>query len=107
MTSAAAPHTGDALAWFKSSYSSDEGGDCLEVAYEWRKSSHSASAGGNCVEVAYDWHKSTYSGSEGGDCLEVASCPHAIHIRDSKNPGGPILTLSAAAWSTFLTSVTK
>ncbi|WP_330478722.1 DUF397 domain-containing protein [Streptomyces platensis] len=88
MTSAAAQHTADdVLAWFKSSYSSDEGGDCLEVAYEWRKSSHSA--------------------SEGGNCLEVATCPHAIHIRDSKSPDGPILTLSAAAWSAFLIDVTK
>ncbi|WP_327224436.1 DUF397 domain-containing protein [Streptomyces platensis] len=51
------------------------------------------------------WFKSSYSGSQGGDCLEVATCPHAIHIRDSKNPGGPILTLSAAAWSAFLADV--
>ncbi|WP_055525047.1 DUF397 domain-containing protein [Streptomyces graminilatus] len=27
-----------ALEWFKSSYSGDEGGACLEVAYTWRKS---------------------------------------------------------------------
>ncbi|GFE21904.1 DUF397 domain-containing protein [Streptomyces nigrescens] len=51
------------------------------------------------------WFKSSYSSDEGGDCVEVASCPHAIHIRDSKNPGGPILTLSAAAWSAFLADV--
>ncbi|MCX4636033.1 DUF397 domain-containing protein [Streptomyces platensis] len=102
MTSTAAQSFSHGLNWFKSSYSGSAGGDCLEVAYEWRKSSYSASEGGNCVEVAYDWHKSTYSGSQGGDCLEVATCPHAIHIRDSKNPGGPILTLSAAAWSAFL-----
>jgi hypothetical protein len=73
----------------------------------WFKSSYSGSAGGNCLEVAYEWRKSSYSGSEGGNCLEVATCPQAIHIRDSKNPGGPILTLSAAAWSAFLTDVTK
>ncbi|WP_330316678.1 DUF397 domain-containing protein [Streptomyces platensis] len=52
-----------------------------------------------------NWFKSSYSGSAGGDCLEVATCPHAIRIRDSKNPGGPILTLSAAAWSAFLADV--
>ncbi|WP_328742807.1 DUF397 domain-containing protein [Streptomyces caniferus] len=73
--------------------------------FNWFKSSYSGSAGGDCVEVAYDWRKSTYSGSEGGDCLEVATCPHAIHVRDSKNPGGPILTLSATAWAAFLADV--
>ncbi|MGA5564681.1 DUF397 domain-containing protein [Streptomyces platensis] len=85
MTSTAAQHFSHGLNWFKSSYS--------------------GSAGGNCLEVAYEWRKSSYSGSEGGNCLEVSACPHAIHIRDSKNPGGPILTLSAAAWSAFLADV--
>ncbi|MCE3029404.1 DUF397 domain-containing protein, partial [Streptomyces sp. CMSTAAHL-2] len=33
----------EALQWFKSTYSSDEGGACLEVAVSWRKSSHSSS----------------------------------------------------------------
>ncbi|MYR84414.1 DUF397 domain-containing protein, partial [Streptomyces sp. SID685] len=41
-----------ALQWFKSTYSSSEGGQCLEVAVAWRKSSHSGSEGGQCVEVA-------------------------------------------------------
>ncbi|ARF57548.1 DUF397 domain-containing protein [Streptomyces gilvosporeus] len=86
MTNAAALHTvSDTLAWFKSSYSSDEGGDCIEVAYDWRKSS--------------------YSGSAGGDCIEVATSPQAIHVRDSKNPGGPALCVSAAAWAAFVADV--
>ncbi|MCF1600274.1 DUF397 domain-containing protein, partial [Streptomyces muensis] len=38
--------------WFKSSYSDDGGGNCVEVAYTWRKSSYSDGGGGNCVEVA-------------------------------------------------------
>ncbi|MEU2724969.1 DUF397 domain-containing protein [Streptomyces smyrnaeus] len=68
----------------------------------WFKSSYSGSEGGNCLEVAYDWHKSSYSGSEGGACLEVATCPDAqVHIRDSKNPTGPTLTLTPAAWAQF------
>ncbi|MFF2730038.1 DUF397 domain-containing protein [Streptomyces sp. NPDC058008] len=70
-----------ALEWFKSSYSSDEGGACLEVAYNWRKSS--------------------YSGSEGGACLEVATHPTAVHVRDSKNPEGPTFTVAPTAWSAF------
>ncbi|MFI5475179.1 DUF397 domain-containing protein [Streptomyces cacaoi] len=75
------------LIWFKSSYSSGEGGDCLEVAYAWRKS--------------------TYSDGEGGECLEVAVCPRTIHVRDSKNPDGPHLSLATGAWADFLTYAVK
>ncbi|MEV6498505.1 DUF397 domain-containing protein [Streptomyces prunicolor] len=75
------------LTWFKSSYSSNEGGNCLEVAYAWRKSSH--------------------SGSQGGDCLEFAAHPAAIHVRDSKVPTGPILTISPGTWTDFLGRVTR
>ncbi|MFJ8112626.1 DUF397 domain-containing protein [Streptomyces sp. NPDC096132] len=70
------------LTWFKSSYSGGEGGDCVEAAYTWRKSTHSDGGG--------------------GECLEVATCPHTIHIRDSKHPTGPHLTLSSPAWAEFL-----
>ncbi|MFZ3560440.1 DUF397 domain-containing protein [Streptomyces sp. BH055] len=71
------------LHWFKSSYSSDEGGQCLEVAYDWRKSSHSS--------------------DEGGACVEVAAHPTAIHVRDSKNAdGGPHFTVTPEAWTAFL-----
>ncbi|MEU0255917.1 DUF397 domain-containing protein [Streptomyces sp. NPDC006184] len=81
-------NTAAALAWFKSSYSSSEGGNCLEVACSWRKSS--------------------YSGSQGGDCVEVAAHPAAIHIRDSKAaPAGPFLTLSPATWSEFLDGLAR
>ncbi|MEU9196195.1 DUF397 domain-containing protein [Streptomyces hundungensis] len=72
---------------------------------EWFKSSYSGSDGGECLEVACDWRKSSYSGSEGGECVEVAAHPSAIHIRDSKNPDGPTLTLSPTAWQGFLTTV--
>ncbi|MGW4230131.1 DUF397 domain-containing protein [Streptomyces sp. NPDC004980] len=69
------------LKWFKSSYSGDQG---------------------ECVEVALEWTKSTHSGNQGGDCVEVAACPHAVHVRDSKDLAVPALTLSPAAWSAFL-----
>ncbi|MEU5778806.1 DUF397 domain-containing protein [Streptomyces venezuelae] len=74
--------SGTALTWFKSSYSSEQGGACLEAAYNWRKSS--------------------YSGDEGGACVEVATHPTAIHIRDSKNPDGPHFTVTPDAWTAFL-----
>ncbi|MGW2559981.1 DUF397 domain-containing protein [Streptomyces sp. NPDC001514] len=49
-----------------------------------------------------NWFKSSYSGDEGGDCVEVAAHPTAVHIRDSKNPDGPVLTVSPATWAAFL-----
>ncbi|MCF3147137.1 DUF397 domain-containing protein [Streptomyces platensis] len=69
------------LTWFKSSYSGDEGGNCLEVAYEWRKSS--------------------YSSDEGGACVEVAAHPATVHVRDSKDPQGPHLDFPPGAWAAF------
>ncbi|MER7109522.1 DUF397 domain-containing protein [Streptomyces sp. NPDC000229] len=72
------------------------------VALTWFKSSYSGDEGGACVEVAYDWRKSSYSGSEGGACVEVAAHPTAVHVRDSKNPTGPVLTISPTAWEAFL-----
>jgi hypothetical protein len=51
--------------------------------------------------TALQWFKSSYSGSEGGNCVEIATEPTAVHIRDSKNPTGPHLTVTPAAWSAF------
>ncbi|WP_326688975.1 DUF397 domain-containing protein [Streptomyces sp. NBC_01795] len=102
MTNAQSTLGTEDLAWFKSSYSGDQGGACLEVAFDWRKSSYSGEEGGNCLEVAYDWHKSSYSSDKGNACLEMATCPDAqVHIRDSKDLTGPTLALSSAAWASF------
>ena len=51
---------------------------------------------------AYAWRKSTYSSNEGGNCVEVATHPSAVHIRDSKNPVGPVLTVAPASWAAFV-----
>ncbi|MEU2429091.1 DUF397 domain-containing protein [Streptomyces sp. NPDC007861] len=74
------------LRWFKSSYSSDSGGNCVEVAFDWRKSSYSSSSGGDCVEVAVDQRASS----------------HTIHLRDSKVTDGPTFTVAPSSWSAFL-----
>ena len=50
------------------------------------------------------WFKSSYSDDEGADCVEVAFAT-AIHVRDSKNPVGPELHLTAPAWTAFLSEV--
>ncbi|MEU2419466.1 DUF397 domain-containing protein [Streptomyces sp. NPDC007851] len=68
----------------------------------WFKSSYSSGSGDNCVEVALSWRKSSYSSGSQGDCLEVAACPTTIHVRDSKNASGPQLTLSPTVWAGFL-----
>lgn len=39
------------------------------------------------------WFKSSYSGPEGGDCVEVAQAVGAVHIRDSKDEAGPVLSV--------------
>ncbi|WP_413753337.1 DUF397 domain-containing protein [Streptomyces sp. R-74717] len=73
----------------------------MSTAREWFKSSYSSEQGGACLEVAYTWRKSSYSGSEGGECVEIAAHPTAIHIRDSKNPDGPTLTVAPTTWTAF------
>ncbi|MEV5143506.1 DUF397 domain-containing protein [Streptomyces sp. NPDC052727] len=73
----------------------------------WFKSSYSDGGGGDCVETAYTWRKSSYSDGGGGNCVEVASCPATIHIRDSKTPDGPHLSVNPDAWSAFLGHTAK
>ncbi|WBB60037.1 DUF397 domain-containing protein [Streptomyces sp. WMMC500] len=48
------------------------------------------------------WVKSSYSGSGGGNCVEVAAAAEGVHVRDSKDPSGPVLTVSPEAWTSFL-----
>ncbi|MEU8622967.1 DUF397 domain-containing protein [Streptomyces sp. NPDC048623] len=54
------------------------------------------------------WYKSSYS-SNGGECIEVATnlaaSHHTVPVRDSKRTDGPVLGLSASAFSTFVASV--
>ncbi|MCX5200201.1 DUF397 domain-containing protein [Streptomyces sp. NBC_00237] len=73
-------------AWFKSSYSGNEGGDCIEVAYD-------------------GWHKSSYSGNQGGECVEIATCACAdVHVRDSKlGDASPTFDVKPATWTAFAT----
>ncbi|MGW6723672.1 DUF397 domain-containing protein [Streptomyces sp. NPDC054995] len=51
------------------------------------------------------WLTSSYSGN-GGQCVEVATnlaAPHGIvPVRDSKNATGPVLTVPATAFTTFV-----
>jgi hypothetical protein len=106
--------------WHKSSYSNQEGGNCVEVgrdfvgAARWRKSTHSNQEGGDCLEVgegfpgAARWRKSTYSNQEGGSCLEVADgLPGVVPVRDSKVAGGDVVVVGAGAWAAFVAGVRR
>ncbi|MEU7296603.1 DUF397 domain-containing protein [Streptomyces exfoliatus] len=55
--------------------------------------------------VQLNWFKSTYSGDEGGECVEVATDRAAIHVRDSKERGGPQLAFARDAWAGFVADV--
>lgn len=39
----------------------------------------------------------------GGVCIEIAGATGSVAIRDSKNPGGPVLLFSSDEWRAFLT----
>ncbi|MFC5954664.1 DUF397 domain-containing protein [Streptomyces pratens] len=75
-------------------------------ALHWFKSSYSGGAGGDCIEVAAEWFKSSYSGGEGGECVEVASLPVSlpvsVHVRDSKDIGRGAFAVAPSAWSAFV-----
>ena len=53
------------------------------------------------------WRKSSYSGGAQADsCVEVADgYPGVVPVRDSKDPQGPALTFTAAAWTAFVTAI--
>jgi hypothetical protein len=58
------------------------------------------------------WRTSSYSGGNGGQCVEVAaiisrhSGPAGLcAVRDSKNPGGPVLAFSPRQWRLFTAGV--
>jgi hypothetical protein len=49
-----------------------------------------------------NWIKSSYSMTN-GNCIEVAGLSgEVIGVRDSKNPGGPILGFRSADWDAFI-----
>jgi hypothetical protein len=67
---------------------------------EWTKPSLSF-ANGNCVEAK--WQKASASSGQ-GNCAEVAGLPlgGGVAVRDSKDPGGPVLVFTPAEWAAFL-----
>lgn len=54
----------------------------------------------------YKWRKASRSGTNGDACVEVATnIAGVVAVRDSKDPNGPMLTVSPAEWRAFLSIV--
>ncbi|MFK4145255.1 DUF397 domain-containing protein [Streptomyces sp. NPDC004065] len=51
------------------------------------------------------WRRSSRSMGNGGNCVEVADSGDVVHVRDSKNPDGPVVGLGAQPWRAFLTAL--
>lgn len=92
-------------AWRKSSYSGDNGGNCVEVGSAWRKSRHSGPNGGNCVEVGEGWRKSTHSSAIGDNCVEVGAAGPVVLVQDTKDRDAGTLEFGPAAWRRFTATV--
>ena len=60
----------------------------------------------NSERMGLTWRKAQRSTKDGA-CVEVASVPGKIAVRDSKDPGGPILVYAPEEWSAFLDGVKK
>lgn len=58
------------------------------------------------MEKEVTWRKSTRSGPNGDECIEIANLQDGgTAVRDSKNPTGPVLTVSPAQWGAFEAAV--
>ncbi|CAG7639814.1 DUF397 domain-containing protein [Actinacidiphila bryophytorum] len=78
------------------------------AAVTWRKSTYSSGDSDNCIEASDSltharWRKSTYSDGTGGNCVQVADDgAGVVPVRDSKDPQGPVLAFTPAAWTAFV-----
>lgn len=50
-----------------------------------------------------DWRKSTRSNP--GECVEINMADGRVHVRDSKDREGPMLTFTYGEWRAFLAGV--
>ncbi|WP_433476844.1 DUF397 domain-containing protein [Spirillospora sp. CA-142024] len=100
--------------WRKSSYSTQEGGACVELADlgEALGVRDSTDPHGPILRFGRDamagllthiksgklaWRKSSYTSQEGGTCVELADLDAAVGVRDSTDPHGPVLRFGREA----------
>ena len=55
-------------------------------------------------DLAPAWRKSSYSANQGA-CVELSGLPTGTAVRDSKDPAGPVLMFTPAAWSAWTAGV--
>lgn len=66
-----------------------------------------------CVTAGPDlsnaaWRKSSYSSASSDNCVEVADgFAGLVPVRDSKDPDGPALLFSSAAFSSFVEAANR
>jgi hypothetical protein len=48
------------------------------------------------------WRKSSFSGNGGGNCVDVADDGANIYVRNSKDPGGAMVTFTQSEWRAFV-----
>jgi Domain of unknown function (DUF397) len=53
-----------------------------------------------------DWRKSTYSRAL-GNCVEVGTGHALVAVRDSQDPGGPVIDVSPKTWTKFTKHVKR
>jgi hypothetical protein len=53
--------------------------------------------------VNSSWRKSTHSTKD--QCVEVARPERRLAVRDSKDPGGPLVAIDTQTWHRFMTRV--
>jgi hypothetical protein len=60
------------------------------------------------MPLSRDWTKSSYSDPNGGNCVETRQpAADVVQIRDSKDPDGPVLTVSSQRWRNFLSGAVR
>jgi hypothetical protein len=50
--------------------------------------------------IQVNWRKSTYSLAN-GNCVEVGTGQALVAVRDSRDPDGPVISVSPRAWIEF------
>ena len=56
-------------------------------------------------ETHMSWRKSSYSNGGANACVEVGTSIDRVAVRDTRDRGGVTLTVPAAAWTAFLSTL--
>jgi hypothetical protein len=54
-----------------------------------------------------EWRKSSRSQAPNNECVEICFAQDEVLVRDSKNPDGPVLRVTAAAWTALVEMICR